>query len=829
MTIKIQASISIASFFICLFCNHQIVLGKQIKLFFDDKDESSIKLKSNFNQADLRYKKTNIEKLKAKLKDFVSEENNQSTEKQHSLQNSFHNFLYSPQKITNQEELIYSLVDYFITTKELTDKYSILSNKKSFTTISTVRELAQERKVKPLNKSDLNSDYIIAPRIASPEKISPFTTTLSLNNVPISHLTDWELYSGTNFGDNINTSISGGGIFKLNGQIIESLTKNNVYTVDQQASYLQLQTIRESRKVEVTRNEPQTLMGMQMQMSLTASCLISDNSTQIYDDTQCTYTPGIVTDRNSLDPDFLTPTRIVQTANMGDVVTPESQTVMKLPGFQTGANGQQVGLDLYFPNTGAIPGNSQGNEFFYERKENIEDTQLGLYSQVRQIVKANHNKAVIGRTIRGFGLIVDNDNLLLNSAIQLGNFILPDVNPRLDGGDKKVNVNINKNLFLAANNVRIPSSSYTLYQAGIGYADSLKVGIKHHSQIPKANFNSLWIGLSPIIERRIERISRYQPTSEQRILSEGGGEGGAESNISMLSVVNGENFSSNELEDFYAQMYLTNYSQDVNFVNGSRYIEDIKYYPHISFTGNITGSLDSLKYYTGVITGETIKAYVGADYTRITSGGLNFSTGAIGYINPDRDYYSQLFSNISQTIRLGKKANFVLSSGFNYALDRENRIGTIESEAPASFVTLGAKANFGAVSLGLVNYFDSILPSSLENTLLLDLAINFSQNFRLTGYYTPINETSSRSRYGATAKLRLGNKYNSPTLSVSWTNNDYDLGQDSNGNIITFTDNIFKVLLRFGAPGNPFNQVNHKRRLQRKRNNLINQLRRGRK
>ena len=71
MTIKIQASISIASFFICLFCNHQIVLGKQIKLFFDDKDESSIKLKSNFNQADLRYKKTNIEKLKAKLKSRI--------------------------------------------------------------------------------------------------------------------------------------------------------------------------------------------------------------------------------------------------------------------------------------------------------------------------------------------------------------------------------------------------------------------------------------------------------------------------------------------------------------------------------------------------------------------------------------------------------------------------------------------------------------------------------------------------------------------------------------------------------------------------------------
>ncbi|MEO1374252.1 MAG: hypothetical protein AAFW70_08025, partial [Cyanobacteria bacterium J06635_10] len=81
-----------------------------------------------------------------------------------------------------------------------------------------------------------------------------------------------------------------------------------------------------------------------------------------------------------------------------------------------------------------------------------------------------------------------------------------------------------------------------------------------------------------------------------------------------------------------------------------------------------------------------------------------------------------------------------------------------------------------------------------------------------------------RSRYGATAKLRLGGKYNSPTLSISWTNNDYDLGEDSEGNKINFTDNIFKVLFRFGAPGNPFNQVNNKRRLRRKRNNLIDRL-----
>ncbi|MEM9923451.1 MAG: hypothetical protein AAF915_06840 [Cyanobacteria bacterium P01_D01_bin.50] len=756
---------------------------------------------------------TNVdqEQLKLKLNSHLSNNRQQKIDPK-LLDNSF--YIY-------QKNIVDS-VDFLIANWDFNDTNSKLSKKQSLTEILKASKLAQQREVKPSEKSDFNLKlkYIIPPKTASLEKLSPFTTTLPLNGVPISHLTQWELYSGTNFGDDINTTILGGGIVKLNGQVTESLTRNNIYTVDQKATYLQSQTVRETRKVEVTSNDPQTLLGTQMQMSLTASCVNNENS----DDQKCSFTPGIVTDRDSIDPDLFVPTRIVQSSNMGEVVTAESLAVMELPGFQTGANGQEVGLDLYFPNSGTTPGNTQGNQLFYERKEEIDNTQLGLYSQVRQIVKANDSKAVIGRTIRGFGLIADNDNLLLNSAVQLGNFILPDVKPRLNGSSKKVNTNINKNLFIAANNVRLPTNSFTFYHAGIGYANSLKPGIKRRSQIPKANFNSVWIGMSPIIERRIEGINRYQPTGEQRILSEGGGEGGADSNVSLISVANDQTFSTNELKDFYTQIYLTNYAQDVNFVNGSRYVEDIKYYPHISLTGNITGSLDSLKYYGGVITGTTIKGYFGGDYTRKTSGGLTFSTGGIGYINPDRDYFSQLFSNISQKIRLGKKSNLVFSSGLNYALDRENRIGEIESESPASFFTVGAKANLGSFYIGLVNYFEDIFPNSIDNTLLINLGINFGYSFRLTGYYTPVNETSSRSRYGATAKLRLGGKYNSPTLSVSWTNNDYDLGEDSEGNKINFTDNIFKVLFRFGAPGNPFNQVNNKRRLRRKRNNLIDRL-----
>ncbi|MGB6300541.1 MAG: hypothetical protein WBF90_30810 [Rivularia sp. (in: cyanobacteria)] len=825
MPVKIKCCISISSVVISYLLSNQITLAEQVNYLSEKKN--------------LKYTEFKIPEKKSKLiiknpfNNYVLETDSQlEEEKKVSKQ-----FGKNSQTNIRKGELILTAINDLDRAKKNNNLRDRLSEKNTFTIIPLVSQIAQHPEInslekssciesKPSKTSDLNSTYISPPKIAAPEKIHPFTTTLPLNNVPISHLTDWEFYTGSTFGDDINTSISAGGIAKLNGRIIESLSKNNIYTVDQKASYVQLQRIRETRKIAVTRNEPHTMLGMQMQMSFTASCLVGD--TESIENKKCSYTPGLITDRDSLDPDFFVPTRIVQTANMNEVVTPESLAVMQLPGFQAGANGQQVGLDLYFPNSGAFPGNTQGNQVFYERKEEINNTQIGLYSQVRQIVKANDNKAVIGRTIRGFGLIADSDNLLLNSAVQLGNLVLPDVKPRLQGSNKKVNTNINKNLFLAANTVRIPTSSYTFYQAGIGSANSLKPDIKRISQIPRAKFNSLWVGISPIIERRIERITRYQPTGKQRILSDGGGEGGVDSNVSLLSVVNGENFTANELEDFYTQIYLTNFAQDVNLVTGNRFVEDIKYYPHISFTGNIVGSLDTFKYYTGVIAGKTIKAYAGSDYTR-NFGNLNISTGAIGYINPDRDYYSQLYGSVSQKIGSSRKANLVLSSRFNYALDRENRIGKIESKAPASLVTLGARANFGNVSFGVVNYFDDILPDSVDKTLLADLAINFSKNFRLSGYYTPVNEASSQSRYGATAKLRLGSKYNSPTISLSWTNNYYDLGKDSEGIKLRFTDNIFKVLFRIGSPGNPFNKIDNKRILRRKRKDLIDRLLRGNK
>ncbi len=642
---------------------------------------------------------------------------------------------------------------------------------------------------------DTNKNFVIPPQIIKDSKVPEFTTTIPLNGTEINHLTKWQFVGNTTFSDNTNISFDVKALLKINSQIEQSLTKNNIFSIDYRGNYLQLQTVRKKREISLTRKEPQTLLGTEIQLSLTGSCLLENPNTQ----QQCTYIPSAVTDKNSIDPDTLLPTQIFQNSKLGDVVTPESLVAMKQPGFQLGANGQEYGVDLFFPKSGGTYGNRQSNQTSVTRKEDIDNIPVGIYSTVRQIVRANDKEAVIGRTIRGFGVIGNDKNILINSALQLTGLILPDADPQIEGSINPVNQNINKNLFLAANNVRLPANSYTFYQAGIGKAKTPDSQTTELNQISAANFDSLWIGVSPVTKYSLSTKSRYELTGLRRILSAGGTEGGVDSNINFSSLVNGQEFSTGTLKDFYSQVYLTMFNQDANLIRSSKYTEETNFYPHISISGNITGINNVWRYYGGMIGGEKINAYLGTDFTRYTFDGWTFSAGGIAYTNPDNDHYSQISGNVSKKITLGKNANLVLSTGLNYAFDRKTDFGNYVINSPASSVTLGARANLGSVSIGLVNYFGDILPNSIANTLLADISVKFSDNFQVSAYYTPINESYSRSPFGAKAQWKLGNNENSPTLSFSWNNNEYKFGSDPLGNKLGVTDNVFSVLFKFSS------------------------------
>ncbi|WP_228041824.1 hypothetical protein [Planktothrix mougeotii] len=660
-------------------------------------------------------------------------------------------------------------------------------------------ELNKNPKSSTPTSSDPN--YIIPPRIAPNEKVNPGTTTLPLNEIPISHLAEWQLSALQAFAETTNSALFFNGTLKIHAQVIENLTRNNVYTVDQKGIYLQLRTVPLERTITTTTIEPQTMNGLELQMSLTGACILPGTSP----DQQCTYMPGLAVDRNSIDPQFFVPTRVFQTSQVGEVIKPETLAFVQRPGFQGGTSAQPIGVDFYFPNTGAFPGNSQSQETDFRRQEDITYTLTGTFSRVRQIVRANDKESVLGRTIRGFTLFFDDENRWTNTIIQAGAQLLPDVIPRLEGSKNPVNSNINLNLFFAANNTRLPSSSFTIYSAGLGHANSLTSNVTNLSQVPTASYHSLWFGLSPVIKRNFEDSEIfYQPTSPQFILANGGGEGGENTNVQLVSAVNQDTYSTANLQNFYAQVYLGFFQQNVNLVTENIYREKMGYYPHLSFTGDWTGSQYILRYYTGIIASEEVKPYLGADYTRNTVNGWNFRGGAIGYLNPDQDYYSQVWGSVAKRIIFSKSANLILSSGFNYAIDRDTTIGDVVSLSPASEVVVAASLNWGIVSIGVTNYFGGILPNSYDNRLLTQLSISPFKTLTLSGYVAPIDETSSRSLYGAGIIWQLKNQYNSPTLSFNWQNQQYDYGYDVFGNQLLVNDNIFTILFRVGHPPNPF-------------------------
>jgi hypothetical protein len=220
-------------------------------------------------------------------------------------------------------------------------------------------------------------------------------------------------------------------------------------------------------------------------------------------------------------------------------------------------------------------------------------------------------------------------------------------------------------------------------------------------------------------------------------LASAGGEGGVGSNASFTSVVNADTISTSQLQNFYTQIYLTFYNQDANLVTSSKLTEKTNYFPHFGFTGNITRSQDVLRYYAGAIASDTPKVYFGLDYTKKTRNGWTFSAGGIGYLNPDRDYYSQVQGSISKKIILGKAKTFIFATGFNYAIDRETQIGSTTIISPDSSVTVSASTQLGPVTFGVVQYVGGILPSSVRNMLVANLAVKVNDYVRLSAYATP--------------------------------------------------------------------------------------------
>ncbi|MEO1134852.1 MAG: hypothetical protein AAFX40_19395, partial [Cyanobacteria bacterium J06639_1] len=270
------------------------------------------------------------------------------------------------------------------------------------------------------------------------------------------------------------------------------------------------------------------------------------------------------------------------------------------------------------------------------------------------------------------------------------------------------------------------------------------------------------------------------------------------SNISFLSVADGQTLSSDDITDFYAQIYVAFLERDADSVSTEILSEATTYYPHFSFTGNFTDLNQVFRYYGGAIAAERVKPYFGMDYTRTTPSGWRSKIGAIGYVNPDRDYFSKVDGIISKRFSLADAGALTLSGSFRYALNRSTGADAALSDPADNFISVGASYRFRRLSLGLTQFFGDFLEESTPTSLGGNISWTISRQFTLSGYLLPQDNLTS---YGAIASFRLSPQPNSLALSFQWNRDDYRFGS------LGTQDDRFTVQLRAGAPPNPFDTV----------------------
>ena len=256
------------------------------------------------------------------------------------------------------------------------------------------------------------------------------------------------------------------------------------------------------------------------------------------------------------------------------------------------------------------------------------------------------------------------------------------------------------------------------------------------------------------------------------------------------------------------------FDQDANRLATTRLRETTEYYPHLSFSSNTTTVNSVFRYYTGAIlnaglvprpTSSHIKAYGGIDFNRSERSGLSYNIAAVGYTNPDPEYYSRITTNVSQRISLGKNLanNLAVSAGLKYAIDGATQFDRLKFQSGNSFINSGITFNLGNVALNTTYFISNSLPNPINSLLSTSITWRIKDNIAVGGYYTPINHNALKSPYGINAAFKFGTDLNSPTLILNWNRNELSFGQSAAGTQLGTNENVFSIALRFGEPLNP--------------------------
>jgi hypothetical protein len=231
------------------------------------------------------------------------------------------------------------------------------------------------------------------------------------------------------------------------------------------------------------------------------------------------------------------------------------------------------------------------------------------------------------------------------------------------------------------------------------------------------------------------------------------------------------------------------------------------YYPHISLTGTNLTENSLWRYFTGAIvnagfeskTNSNIKAYVGTDFSVINPKGLNYTIGGVGYINPDPEYYSQLFGNASHSIPLGAnpRNNLVVGVNANYIVDGAITLQSLPIRSAQSFVNAGVSMNLGDFSLGGTQFIGNLLPESVESKTIFTVGWKITDKLKIGGSVSAFDRNISKNPLGASLSFDIDPRSNS-ALFLGWNAAEIDFRRTLGPTANVYKDNTFSVSLRYG-------------------------------
>lgn len=465
-----------------------------------------------------------------------------------------------------------------------------------------------------------------------------------------------------------------------NEQNLELSGSQQRFTSRQSALIFQLDTMDRQRVVTQRLDERGELLGFRLNFSATGRCILPGSPVDGY----CTYTPGLATVLGGVDPDTLTPSAFLVSSEFGQVIPEAVHQSLFAPGFQRGedvAGGPLAGVSFDVINSGFA---SDGSLSSLTGMRN-EETRLRFVptvARVEQTLSTNSAEAAATRSVRAFVLPDEDEIDGAYLAMQLAAWILPSANETVEYADGTPNTSVSNNIFLALNNARTPSESYTIFQTGRASVAHSKTPPRSAAETPIAVYNGIWMGMSPARTARTTQRLQFIPTGDRVSVNDPAfAQGGfgtpfgdlVDAGITLVDDIDQSitNVNLQNIDDLFVQFGLDLTRQDAIRRITTTEVSDYRLVPHLSFNGNRTGGETVFRYYAGALFADETNAYIGTDFTLATETGWNAYGRIDLYSAPDLDYRSEAELRGSRTFNINPDRQIIIGASGLTELDKD--------------------------------------------------------------------------------------------------------------------------------------------------------------